>query len=63
MIRRIIYLLLATIVFGGLAGAIAFYAFDFKPKMIAGIIMGAPRPPVTTPTVTFGKRRPRWRPR
>ncbi len=47
MIRRIIYLLLATIVFGGLAGAIAFYAFDFKPKMIAGIIMGAPRPPVT----------------
>ena len=47
MIRRIIYFLLATIVFGGLAGAIAFYAFDFKPKMIANIIMSAPRPPVT----------------
>lgn len=47
MIRRIIYFLLATIVFGGLAGAIAFYAFDFKPKMIANIIMNAPRPPVT----------------
>lgn len=47
MIRRIIYLLLATIVFGGLAGAIAFYAFDFKPKMLATIILGSPRPPVT----------------
>lgn len=47
MIRRIIYFLLATVVFGGLAGLIAFYAFDFKPKMIAGIIMSAPRPPVT----------------
>ena len=47
MIRRIIYLLLATIVFGGLAGLIAFYAFDFKPKMIAQIITSAPRPPVT----------------
>lgn len=47
MIRRIIYFLLATIVFGGLAGAIAFYAFDFKPKMIAQIITSAPRPPVT----------------
>lgn len=47
MIRRIIYFLLVTVVFGGLAGLIAFYAFDFKPKMIAGIIMSAPRPPVT----------------
>jgi membrane fusion protein, multidrug efflux system len=47
MIRRIIYFLLATIVFGGLAGAIAFYAFDFKPKMLATIILSAPRPPVT----------------
>lgn len=47
MIRRIIYFLLATIVFGGLAGAIAFYAFDFKPKMIAQVIGSAPRPPVT----------------
>jgi len=44
MIRRFFYLLLATAVFGGLAGAIAYYAFDFKPKMIAGIIMSAPRP-------------------
>lgn len=47
MIRRLIYLFLATVVFGGLAGLIAFYAFDFKPKMIAGIILGSPRPPVT----------------
>jgi membrane fusion protein (multidrug efflux system) len=47
MIRRIIYFLLATIVLGGLAGAIAFYAFDFKPKMLAKVILGAPRPPET----------------
>ncbi|MCB1377784.1 MAG: efflux RND transporter periplasmic adaptor subunit [Alphaproteobacteria bacterium] len=47
MIRRIIYFLLATIVFGGLAGAIGFYAFDFKPKMLATIILGSPRPPET----------------
>lgn len=44
MLRRIIYLLLVLIIFGGLGGAIAFYAFDFKPKMIAGFIMSAPRP-------------------
>ena len=47
MIRRILYLLLVTILLGGLAGAIAFYAFDFKPKMIAGFIQNAPRPPET----------------
>lgn len=47
MIRRIIYLLLVTVVLGGLACAIAFYAFDFKPKMLATVIMGAPRPPET----------------
>lgn len=47
MIRRIIYFLLATIVLGGLAGAIGFYAFDFKPKMLAKVILGAPRPPET----------------
>lgn len=47
MIRRILYLLLATVVLGGLAGAIVFYAFDFKPKMLATVILGAPRPPET----------------
>lgn len=47
MIRRTIYLLLATLILGGLAGAIAFYAFDFKPKMLATVIMGAPRPAET----------------
>ena len=47
MIRRIIYFLLATLLLGGLGGAIAFYAFDFKPKMLATVIMGAPRPPET----------------
>lgn len=44
MLRRIIYLFLVLIIFGGLAGAIAYYAFDFKPKMIAGFIMSAPKP-------------------
>ena len=44
MLRRIIYIFLVLIIFGGLAGAIAFYAFDFKPKMIAGFIMSAPKP-------------------
>lgn len=47
MIRRIFYFLLVTILFGGLAGAIAFYAFDFKPKMLATVILGSPRPPET----------------
>ena len=47
MIRRILYLLLVTVILGGLAGAIAFYAFDFKPKMLATVILGAPRPPET----------------
>ncbi|MCX7349854.1 MAG: efflux RND transporter periplasmic adaptor subunit [Alphaproteobacteria bacterium] len=47
MIRRILYFLLVTVLLGGLAGAIAFYAFDFKPKMLATVILGAPRPPET----------------
>jgi membrane fusion protein (multidrug efflux system) len=47
MIRRILYLLLSTVILGGLAGAIAFYAFDFKPKMLATVILGSPQPPET----------------
>ena len=47
MIRRIFYFLLVTMLFGGLAAAIAFYAFDFKPKMLATVILGAPRPAET----------------
>lgn len=47
MLRRIIYLFLVLIVFGGLGGAIAWYAFDFKPKMIAGFIQSAPKPTET----------------
>ena len=47
MIRRILYFILVTVLLGGLAGAIAFYAFDFKPKMLATVILGAPRPPET----------------
>src|SRR5262245_44420043 len=44
MLRRIIYFLLVIVLLGGLGGAIAWYAFDFKPKMIAGFIQAAPKP-------------------
>ena len=47
MIRRIFYFILVTVLLGGLAGAIGFYAFDFKPKMLATIILGSPQPPET----------------
>jgi membrane fusion protein (multidrug efflux system) len=47
MIRRVIYFLIVTLILGGLAGAIGFYAFDFKPKMLVKIITGTPRPPET----------------
>jgi membrane fusion protein, multidrug efflux system len=47
MIRRIAYFLLVTIVLGGLGGAIAFYAFEWKPKFMAQMILGSPRPPET----------------
>lgn len=44
MLRRIIYLLLVTIILGGLGGAIYYYAFKAKPEMIAGFIANAPKP-------------------
>jgi membrane fusion protein (multidrug efflux system) len=47
MLRRIIYLFLVTILLGGVGGLIAFYAFDFKPKMLQTLIMGAPKPTQT----------------
>jgi membrane fusion protein, multidrug efflux system len=47
MLRRIIYLLLVTVFLGGLAGAIAYYAFEFKPKFLAEVIGSMP-PPVET---------------
>jgi membrane fusion protein, multidrug efflux system len=47
MIRRIIYLFLVTVLLGGLAGGIGYYAFDWKPKFLAKVILGAPRPPET----------------
>jgi membrane fusion protein, multidrug efflux system len=47
MIRRIFYFILVTVILGGLAGAIGFYAFDFKPKFLAKVILGAPQPPET----------------
>jgi membrane fusion protein, multidrug efflux system len=47
MIRRIFYFVLVTVILGGLAGGIAFYAFDFKPKFLAKVILGSPKPPET----------------
>ena len=47
MIRRILYFLLVTVLLGGLAGGIAWYAFDFKPKFLAEVILGSPLPPET----------------
>ena len=47
MIRRIIYFLIVTALLGGLAGGIGWYAFDFKPKFLAEVILGSPRPAET----------------
>ncbi len=47
MIRRVLYFFLATVVLGGLASGIGFYAFEFKPKFLAEIILGSPQPPAT----------------
>jgi membrane fusion protein, multidrug efflux system len=47
MVRRIIYFLLVTVLLGGIGAGIAYYAFDFKPKFLAQVIMSAPRPPQT----------------
>ncbi len=60
MLRRIIYFLLVIIVLGGLGGLIAFYAFDFKPKMIAGFIAAAPKPVETVSAEEA--RQDRWEP-
>lgn len=47
MVRRSFYLILVTVVLGGLAALIAWYSFSFKPKMLADVIGGAPRPTET----------------
>ncbi len=47
MIRRVLYFFLATVVLGGLASGIGFYAFEFKPKFLAEVILGSPQPPAT----------------
>ncbi|MBL8908488.1 MAG: efflux RND transporter periplasmic adaptor subunit [Rhizobiales bacterium] len=61
MLRRIIYFFLVTVIFGGLAALIAWYAFDFKPKMIAQVIMSSP-PPVETISAEAA-REETWQPR
>ena len=45
--KKLLYFLLVTILLGGLAGAIGFYAFEWKPKFLAEVILGSPRPPET----------------
>src|SRR4051812_48449474 len=61
MLRRTIYFLLVLILLGGVGALIAFYAFDFKPKMLQTIIMGAPKP---TETVSAEPaREDKWQPR
>lgn len=52
MVRRTIYLLLITILLGGLSGGIAWYSFSFKPKMLADVILGAPLPAQTVAAET-----------
>ncbi len=47
MIRRIVYFIVVTLVLGGLAGAVAFYAFEWKPKFMAQAILGSPQPAQT----------------
>lgn len=44
---RILFFVLVIGVFGGLGGAIGYYAFDFKPKFLAEVISNAPRPAAT----------------
>lgn len=61
MLRRIIYFFLVIVLLGGLGGAIAWYAFDFKPKMIAGFIMSAPKPVETVSAEQA--RQDQWEPR
>ncbi len=61
MLRRIIYFFLVTVIFGGLAALIAWYAFDFKPKMIATAIMSAPAPVETISA--DAAREDSWQPR
>jgi membrane fusion protein, multidrug efflux system len=61
MIRRIFYFILVTVILGGLAGGIGFYAFDFKPKFLAKVILGAPRPPETVSAEAA--RTDSWQPR
>ncbi|MGQ0485442.1 MAG: efflux RND transporter periplasmic adaptor subunit [Hyphomicrobiales bacterium] len=60
MIRRIAYFLLVTMVLGGLGGAIAFYAFEWKPKFLAQVILGSPRPTETVSAETA--RADTWQP-
>ena len=60
MLRRIIYFFLVIVLLGGLGGLIAFYAFDFKPKMIAGFIAAAPKPVETVSAE--GARQDQWEP-
>jgi membrane fusion protein (multidrug efflux system) len=47
MIRRTIYFLLVTIVFGVIGGGVAMWSFNIKPKFLEEVILKAPRPAET----------------
>jgi membrane fusion protein, multidrug efflux system len=47
MIRRTLYILLSTVVLGGLAGGIYFWSHIQLPAIIADAVKNAPRPPET----------------
>lgn len=61
MLRRTIYFLLVLVLLGGLGGAIAFYAFQWKPQFLAEVIMSAPRPAETVSAEPA--REESWQPR
>jgi len=61
MLRRTIYFLLVLVLLGGLGGAIAFYAFQWKPQFLAQVISAAPRPAETVSAEPA--REESWQPR
>ncbi len=47
MIRRTLYILLSTVILGGLAGGIYYWSHIGLPAVIADAVMNSPRPPET----------------
>ena len=61
MIRRVLYILLSTVVLGGLAGGIYFWSHIQLPAIIADAVKNAPRPPETVSAEAA--RKDSWQPR